>query len=42
MHAYATQERALWGKGNYEIWEYGGKAWVHSSELAGPISPEDE
>ena len=37
MHVYETRERALWGKGNYEIWEYGEKAGVHSSELAGDV-----
>ena len=42
MHAYATRERALWGKGNYEIWEYREKAWGYSSELAGQTPPEDE
>ena len=23
MHVYETRERAVWGKENYEIWEYG-------------------
>ena len=37
MHVYETRERALWGKDNYEIWEYGVKTEVHSSELAGDV-----
>ena len=35
MHVYRTQQQALWGKENYEIWEYGEKANVHSCESAG-------
>ena len=42
MHVYTTRERALWGKGNDEISEYGEKAGVHSSELVGQARREDE
>ena len=38
MHVYRTQQQAIWGKENYEIWEYGEKANVHSCESAGDTS----
>ncbi len=37
LHLYESQDQALWGKGNYEIWEYGDKAEVHSSRFAGDV-----
>ena len=37
MHVYETRERAEYGKANYEIWEYGAKQGVHSSQFAGDV-----
>ena len=37
LHMYESQDLALWEKDNYEIWEYGDKAEVHSGRFAGDV-----
>jgi len=37
LHLYESRDQALWGKDDYEIWEYGDKADVHSCSFAGDV-----